>query len=190
MKNSIGLSTLAIMIFQFGIEVNVDKKENKMPISGVASPSKENKYAYLDEYVQIDQYKKMIEQQMQKKEYLKQANSIYTAQTAPYKKGYGTVVRNMSEFSKYKNELLEEIEHRKNLIETANALQERAEQLPFKIGDAIFVKDIGNVIINGITLDDNSEFYYETLGTSGTNFVKAVEALPINETTKVLYGKK
>lgn len=66
------------------------------------------------------------------------------------------------------------------------------ESLPFKEGDAAFHKDHGNVLIHGVSINENFEnsTYSIVLRTGKRLQVKTDELMPISEATKVLFGKK
>lgn len=79
---------------------------------------------------------------------------------------------------------------------------EQAGTLKFKEGDVIYHKDHGPVVINEVVVDledmsrlpdtsisESYKFYYKGYAKGGSVAIKADEALPYNETTKLLYEK-
>jgi len=69
-----------------------------------------------------------------------------------------------------------------------------AATLPFKVGDAAFHKDYGNVLINNILMDDtlsNETTQYVVVTNKGSQRELPIrEVVPISEATKILFGKK
>jgi hypothetical protein len=79
---------------------------------------------------------------------------------------------------------------------------EQAEKLQFKDGDVIYSRDHGPIIVSEIVVDIDEpayqsdsfakepfKFYYKGYGKGGMVSVKAEDALPYNEATKLLYEK-
>lgn len=99
------------------------------------------------------------------------------------------VIQDYSELGQLSRELQEKIENDMRTLNKIKDLQGEIDKLTFKIGDAAFMPDHGNVIIKGISVDpENLEVAYVVIGRRGEFRTK--ELLPINEATSVLYGQK
>ncbi len=65
------------------------------------------------------------------------------------------------------------------------------EGLPFKMGDAAFHKDYGNVLITGISINQDSftDSKYAIRAVNGDFRVNVKDLVPITEATKALFGR-
>lgn len=68
-------------------------------------------------------------------------------------------------------------------------LKKQMSVIPFKIGDVAYHKEYGNVLIKGVSLRELSINGYAIITTKGEYVVEQNEILPINDTTRTLYGK-
>lgn len=90
---------------------------------------------------------------------------------------------------------LKELKDQKNLIEDQIQNLEQAEafldSLAFKEGDVAFHKEHGNVLVKGVVLDEVilENTHYMIVSTKTQVKVPYKELLPVNNTTKTLYGK-
>ncbi len=99
------------------------------------------------------------------------------------------VIQDYSELGEMSRQLQETIENNMRTLSKIKDLQTEIDKLTFRIGDAAFMPDHGNVIIKGISVDpENLETAYIVVGRKGEFRTK--ELLPINEATSVLYGQK
>lgn len=101
-------------------------------------------------------------------------------------------IRSYDELEKNRNHIKDQLERLNSALEKQIAVEDKIKDLPFQIGDAVFHKEYGNMIITGIDIIENTEelVRYITIGRMGEKIVPAKECLPVNETTKVLYGNK
>ncbi len=77
-------------------------------------------------------------------------------------------------------------------LEQYETLAQQIQEMKFKIGDVAYHKDYGNVVIKGVAIGNDKDMIvcgYAILCRKGEYTVEQNELLPINETTKVLYGK-
>ena len=78
--------------------------------------------------------------------------------------------------------------------EVLNKAVAYAATLPFKVGDAGFHKDYGNVLIGNILLNDSlneeNTFYVVITAKGSQKELPMKEVVPITEATKILFGKK
>lgn len=86
---------------------------------------------------------------------------------------------------------IEQLKKEQDLFDKALAF---AATLPFKVGDAAFHKEYGNVLISNILMDDNlsnDTTQYVIITNKGSQReVPMKEVMPISEATKILFGKK
>ena len=86
---------------------------------------------------------------------------------------------------------IEELQKQQDIL---NKAVEYIGTLPFKEGDAVFHKDLGNVLISTISFNDNlneESTYFTVVNRNGhKKEVPMKEIVPITEATKILFGKK
>ncbi len=95
----------------------------------------------------------------------------------------------------FESEIQRTEEKIKNLQENLASLikaKEFYEGLPFRLGDAAFHKDYGNVIIKTITVnkDDLEASQYVVVTVEKQAKVNVKELVPITDATKALFGRK
>lgn len=113
---------------------------------------------------------------------------LIEATIAPYE---FSPVLTREEIVKYREELSKNIEQQQKQLEKYNDLLKFVDGLPFKEGDVAFHKDYGNVIINGICINETVEnsTYSVVIKTGNKMHVPIKDLMPISDATKVLYGK-
>jgi len=148
----------------------------------------------VDNFSSRDAVRKLTEQLKQMEYDRKVGKPVYIqdGDTMVAKKGRTISIRDLQEISKQKTTIKETMSALQKSLESYEQLESKIDSLLFKIGDAAFVKHLGNVVITGIDFDESNlnAVSYITIGTTGTRVVAAAEVLPINDTTKVLYGNK
>ena len=89
-------------------------------------------------------------------------------------------------------DLNDSIVRAKDEIERLEKAQQFIDALPFKEGDAAHHKDYGNVLVKMIRCDESNfeKTVYDIVSTKGQATVNYKELIPINNATKILYGKK
>jgi hypothetical protein len=105
---------------------------------------------------------------------------------------YATPIFTIEELREARKQALGRIEKLQQEIAEYDKIEQFASELPFKEGDAAFHKDHGNVLIHGVSINENFEnsTYSIVLRTGKRLQVKTDELMPISEATKVLFGKK
>lgn len=84
------------------------------------------------------------------------------------------------------------IKHYTESLAKLEKAKEFYDGLPFRLGDAAFHKDHGNVLIKSITVnqEDLEDSHYVIVGIDKQYKVPIKELVPINEATKALFGRK
>lgn len=156
---------------------------SRVPSKGVASPPPSHVTDAMD-YV-IAESKQFKARELQEK--MKMLEQIM----GEFKTQESFSLTDVSQIDKAIAESEQQIATAKESIAQAEKLKDDLKNLKFGLGDVAFHQEHGNVIIKGIELDRKHTTIkgYLIVGRKGEFRVEQNTLLPLNETTKVLYGR-
>lgn len=156
---------------------------SRVPSKGVASPPPSHATDAMD-YVIAESKQFKAKELQEKMKMLEQMMGEFKAEQS-------FSLTDVEQIDKVIEESEQSILKAKENIAQAEKLKEDLKNLKFSIGDVAFHQEYGNVIVKGIELDRKHTTIkgYLIVGRKGEFRVEQNTLLPLNETTKVLYGR-
>jgi fructose-specific phosphotransferase system component IIB len=126
-----------------------------------------------------------------KQEFIAQ-KEMYETKTSGKFPRHAVVLHDFDELVQAAKNAQQKIESLQKELTQYENLAEQIKEMKFKIGDVAYHKDYGNVVVKGVSIGNDKDAIvcgYAIVCRKGEYTVEQNELLPINETTKVLYGK-